>query len=107
MGMHLLQSFKEKNKEKSWKSLKFKGNGICTFFCKGKHGEMAAYFNYKQVANVIAFKIFSEEIYDVPCSAHILDKPKVSLYITADPWILLDTNLVLSQSCLFFDVYKI
>lgn len=44
---------------------------------------MATYFNYKQVANVIAFKIFSEEIYDVPCSAHISDKP--CLYITADP----------------------
>lgn len=44
---------------------------------------MATYFNYKQVANVIAFKIFSEEIYDVPCSAHISDKPR--LYITADP----------------------
>lgn len=40
---------------------------------------MATYFNYKRVANVIAFKIFSEEIYDVPHSAHILDKPKVCM----------------------------
>lgn len=60
---------------------------------------MATYFNYKQVANVIAFKIFSEEIYDVPCSEHILDKPQVYaaqhiLEISSEIY------LVLSQSCL-------
>lgn len=39
---------------------------------------MAAFFNYKQVANVITFKMFfSEEMDDVPCLAHISDKPKI------------------------------
>lgn len=65
---------------------------------------MATYFNYKQVANVIAFKIFSEEIYDVPCSVHILDNPKVyvSQHILE---IFLGISLVLSQSCLFFFMF--
>lgn len=35
---------------------------------------MATLFNYKQAANVIAFRIFSEAIYDVPHSTLVLDK---------------------------------
>lgn len=56
MEMHLLQSFKEKNKEKSWMYLKFTENRICTLSCKWKPGEMATYFNYKLLANVTTFK---------------------------------------------------
>lgn len=40
---------------------------------------MATYFNYKQVTNVTAFKIFSEEMYTVLCPAHIADKPKLRI----------------------------
>lgn len=56
MEMHLLQSFKEKNKEKSWMYLKFTENRICTLSYKWKPGEMATYFNYKLLANVTTFK---------------------------------------------------